>query len=44
LADPVRRAAVEDELADVLFFLLRFAGHFDVDLARAFERKMTKNS
>jgi NTP pyrophosphatase (non-canonical NTP hydrolase) len=44
LADAIKRGAVEDELADVLFFLLRFAQRFDVDLAAALERKMKKNA
>ena len=35
LADVTKREAVEDELADVLFFLLRFAQRFDVGLAAA---------
>ena len=43
LADAAGREAVEEELADVLFFLLRFAQRFDVDLAAALERKLTKN-
>jgi NTP pyrophosphatase (non-canonical NTP hydrolase) len=37
------RIEVEDEMADVLFFLLRMAQMNDVDLSRAFERKMVKN-
>ncbi len=44
LADPARRAAVEEELSDVLFFLLRFAGRFDIDLASAFGRKLQRNA
>ena len=43
LADGFRREGVEDELADVLFFVLRFAQRFDVDLPRALERKLAKN-
>ena len=43
VSDPHRRGAVEDELADVLFFMLRFAQRFDVDLVRALERKLEKN-
>jgi len=34
---------IEDEMADVLFFLLRMAQMNDVDLSGAFERKMIKN-
>jgi len=44
LAEARSREAIEDELADVLFFLLRFAQRFDVDLASALERKMKKNA
>lgn len=43
LADPGKREQVEHELADVLFFLLRFAQRFDVDLAAALERKIAVN-
>jgi NTP pyrophosphatase (non-canonical NTP hydrolase) len=44
LASPIQREAVEDELADVLFFLLRFAQRFDIDLAAALHGKMKKNA
>lgn len=43
LADPVRREAVEDELADALFFILRFAQMNAVDLGAAVRRKLQKN-
>jgi NTP pyrophosphatase (non-canonical NTP hydrolase) len=43
LADAAQRERVEHELADVLFFLLRFAQLHDVDLAGALERKMALN-
>ena len=42
--DPEHRTAIEDELADVLFFLLRFSQRFDIDLADALNRKMEKNA
>lgn len=38
------REAVADELADSLFFLLRFAGRFDFDLTEALLRKLEKNA
>lgn len=38
-----QREAVEDEVADVLFFLLRFADLHDIDLEAALERKLEKN-
>jgi NTP pyrophosphatase (non-canonical NTP hydrolase) len=44
MADPERRARVEDELADVLFFVLRLAQRYDIDLAAAFERKLALNA
>lgn len=43
LADPDRRMKVENELGDVLFFLLRFAQMNDIDLEAAFRRKMQIN-
>lgn len=44
LGDGGRKAEIEAELADTLFFLLRFAGRYDIDLAAAFERKLDKNA
>jgi len=38
------RVAVEDELADVLFFLLRISQKYDVDLGGALERKLVKTA
>jgi len=43
LADPDTRADVEDELADVLFFVLRFADMYDVELDDALASKLAKN-
>jgi NTP pyrophosphatase (non-canonical NTP hydrolase) len=43
LADPQKREMIENELADVLFFILRFAQRFDVDLAEALETKIALN-
>lgn len=40
LADPVTKTAIEEELADVFFFLLRFSQRFDIDLGAALTRKM----
>lgn len=40
LNDPKARKEIEDELADVLFFLLRFAQRFDIDLSRALLNKI----
>lgn len=38
------REALEDELADVLWYTLLLAHHQGVDLAAAFERKLAKNA
>lgn len=43
LHDPKQREEVEDELADVFFFLLRFSQRFDVDLTKALLRKIEKS-
>ncbi|QZA89516.1 nucleotide pyrophosphohydrolase [Salinarchaeum sp. IM2453] len=43
LADPDTREDVEEEIADVLFFILRFADLYDVDLENALESKLEKN-
>ena len=44
LKDPERRLALGDELADVLFFILRFSQRFDFDISQHFFRKMKKNA
>ena len=44
LAGDETREHIEDELADVFFFVLRFAQMNGVDLGRALERKMAKNA
>lgn len=38
-----QREAIADELADSLFFILRFAGRFGFDLSESLERKLEKN-
>lgn len=43
LADPEAREEIEDELADVLFFVLRFADMYDVELDDALAGKLDKN-
>jgi NTP pyrophosphatase (non-canonical NTP hydrolase) len=43
LNETEKRERVENELADVLFFILRFAQRFEVDLAKALDRKITIN-
>jgi len=42
--NPSTREAIADELADVLYFLLRFAQKYDFDLSSEFKRKMEKNN
>jgi NTP pyrophosphatase (non-canonical NTP hydrolase) len=42
--DAREREDIEDEVSDVLFFLLRLGQKYDIDLSRAFERKMKKNA
>ena len=37
------REVIEDEIVDSLFFILRFASLYDVDLLKALERKMVMN-
>ena len=41
---PETRAAVEEELADVLLYLVRLADKLDVDLVQAAKRKMAINA
>ena len=43
LKNPSDKEEIEDELADVLFFLLRFSQRFDVDLGQALARKIEKS-
>ena len=42
-SDPEKRAAIEEELADVLIFAMEFANVAGIDLAAAIERKMARN-
>lgn len=44
LQDSAKREAVLDEIADVLFFVLRIAGRYDLDLAAALKAKIAKNA
>ena len=43
-ADDQRRMHVEEEIADVLFFVLRFAQMNQIDLESALKSKMMKNA
>ena len=42
--DLKKREEIEDEMADILYFLVRLAQRYDVDLAEAFDRKMEKSA
>lgn len=42
--EPQSREKIEDEVADVLFFLLRMAGRYEIDLREALEMKIQKNA
>lgn len=42
--DPERRLRVADELADVLWFLVRLSDRLDIDLLEAAGRKLTANA
>jgi NTP pyrophosphatase (non-canonical NTP hydrolase) len=43
LNDPANREDIEDEIADVLFFTLRFADLYDINLEEALSNKIEKN-
>lgn len=44
LSNPKKRSEVEDEVADTLFMLLRFAQMYDIDLTKVLKRKMVTNN
>jgi len=41
--DNKKREEIEDEMADIFYFLLRIAQKYEVDLSGSLERKMEKN-
>ena len=43
LDDSKKREDIEDEIADVLMFICRFAQMYNVDLSEAFKRKIKKS-
>src|SRR5688572_4685738 len=43
-SNPAKRKQIEEELADVFFFVLRFAQLFRVDLDQSLERKLRLNA
>jgi NTP pyrophosphatase (non-canonical NTP hydrolase) len=42
--DPKRRGEIGEELADVLYFVLRMGERYDIDLSEEFSKKMVKNA
>lgn len=44
LTNPKKRSEVENEVADTLFMLLRFAQMYDIDLTKSLKRKTALNS
>lgn len=42
-ADSSKKAEISEELADVLFFVLRFAQKYGIDLSSSLEKKLEKN-
>ena len=41
--NPEKREHIEDETADVLYFILRLAQKYDIDLTSALNKKLNKN-
>ena len=39
-----KKEKISEELADVLYFILRFAEKYDIDLSSVFEKKLKKNN
>lgn len=42
--NPKKKEDIEDEMADILYFLVRMAQRYDIDLSEALDRKMEKNN
>jgi NTP pyrophosphatase (non-canonical NTP hydrolase) len=42
--DPEKKAKLREEIADILIFIIYLCDHFDIDLLRAVEYKIRKNS
>ena len=41
--DPEKLNEIGEEMADILYFLLRLSERYDIDLSEAFSKKMVKN-
>lgn len=44
LRDEKKRKEIAEEMSDVLYFIVRLAQKYDIDLASEFEAKMKKNA
>ena len=44
LSNAQKKEDIEDETADIFFFLLRFAQMYNIDLSKALEKKVEKNN
>jgi NTP pyrophosphatase (non-canonical NTP hydrolase) len=44
LKDPSKRKEISEEMSDVLYFILRLAQMYDIDIATEFDKKMLKNA
>ena len=43
LKDPKKKDEISEEMADTLYFLIRLAQKYDIDITAAFDKKMMKN-
>jgi NTP pyrophosphatase (non-canonical NTP hydrolase) len=41
--NPKKKEDIEDEMADIMYFLVRMAQRYNIDLSEALDRKMEKN-
>ena len=44
MKDEQKREAIGEEMADVLYFLVRLAQRYDIDLSEELDKKMEKNN
>lgn len=44
ISNPIKKSEIEEEVADILFFILRFAQMNDIDLSEALNRKIEINN
>ena len=42
--DPKKKEDIEDEMADILYFLVRIAQKYNIDLSEILDKKMEKNN